>query len=46
MASEYVMRGDQTYQSDDWMISLMLYGGPQALTFYAKSFDPKYLETF
>ncbi len=46
MASEYVMRGDQTYQSDDWMISPMLYGGPQALTFYAKSFDPKYLETF
>lgn len=46
IASEYVERGGSSVQSDDWAISPRLYGGPQALTFYAKSFDPQYLETF
>ena len=34
------------YQSDDWAITPRLYGGTQALQFYAKSFDGEYLETF
>ena len=46
ICSEYVQRGNQPVQSDDWAISPRLYGGPQALSLYAKSFDPAYLETF
>ncbi len=46
IASEYVERGGSSVQSDDWAISPRLYGGTQALSFYAKSFDPQYLETF
>ncbi len=46
ICSEYVQRGNSPVQSDDWAISPRLYGGPQALRFYAKSFDPAYLEAF
>lgn len=46
ICSEYVQRGNSPVQSDDWAISPQLYGGPQALSFYAKSFDPAYLEAF
>ena len=46
ICSEYVQRGNTAVQSDDWAISPRLYGGPQALGLYAKSFDPNYLESF
>ena len=46
LAAEYVMRASVSYQSDDWAITPMLHGCAQALSFYAKSFDPQYLETF
>ncbi len=46
IAAEYVQRGSTPVQSDDWAITPMICGTyPQALSFYAKSFDPKYLET-
>lgn len=46
IASSYVLRGGQNVQSDDWAISPKLYGGPQAISFWAKSFDGSYLEDF
>lgn len=46
IASEYVMRANVSYQSDDWAITPLLNTCSQALSFYAKSFDPAYLETF
>lgn len=46
ICSEYVQRGNSPVQSDDWAISPRLYGGPQAISFYAKSFNPEFLETF
>lgn len=46
IASSYVMRAGKTVQSDDWAISPRLFGGAQTISFYAKSFDPQYLEDF
>lgn len=46
IASEYVLRGGVNAQSDDWAITPRLSDCPQAFSFYAKSFDPAYLETF
>ena len=46
ICSEYVQRSNQPVQSDDWAISPCLYGGTQAVAFYARSFDPSYLEDF
>ena len=46
IVSEYVMRSNVYYQSDDWAISPKVFGGTQMLSFYAKSFDPNYLEDF
>lgn len=44
--SGYVKRGSTNIQSDDWAITPRLFGAPQAISFYAKSFDPNYLESF
>ncbi len=46
IASSYVLRGGVNYQSDDWAVSPRLYGGAQAISFWAKSFDEDYLEDF
>lgn len=46
IASEYVMRSNTAYQSDDWAITPRLHSHPHALSFFAKSFDPAYLESF
>lgn len=47
IVSAYVMRGQQNVQSDDWAITPQLNGNfAQVISFYAKSFDPKYLESF
>lgn len=46
LASGYVERGGESVQSDDWAISPRLFGAAQAISFYAKSFDAAYLESF
>lgn len=46
LISSYVMLSGENVQSDDWAISPKLYGGAQAISFFAKSFDPNYLEDF
>ena len=46
ICSEYVSRGGVSYQSDDWAVTPLLNTVAQAFSFYAKSFDPKYPETF
>lgn len=46
IVSEYVMRSNVYYQSDDWAISPKVFGGTQMVSLYAKSFDPAYLEDF
>lgn len=45
IASGYAQRGNTMVQSDDWAISPRLYGGPQGIEFYAKSFQKDYLES-
>lgn len=39
-------RGGVSYQSDDWAVTPLLNTVAQPFSFYAKSFDPKYPETF
>lgn len=46
LVSAYAQRGGSSVQSDDWAITPRLYGCAQVISFYAKSFDPAYLETF
>jgi len=46
IASEYVVRGGENVQSDDWAITPRLFGCPQGLSLYARSFMAAYLESF
>lgn len=46
IVSGYCERGGTSVQSDDWAISPRLNGSAQAISFFAKSFDPSYLESF
>lgn len=46
LVSGYVMRSGVNVQSDDWAITPRLWAESHAMSFYAKSFDPMYLETF
>lgn len=45
IASSYSMRDGKAVQSDDWAISPRLYGGPQAVSFWIRSFQSKYPES-
>lgn len=46
LASEYVVRGGQNVQSDDWAITPRLNSASHAISFYAKSFNANYPESF
>lgn len=45
IASSYSMRDGNPVRSDDWAISPRLYGGPQAVSFWIRSFQAKYPES-
>lgn len=45
IASSYSMRDGKAVQSDDWAISPRLYGGPQAVSFWIRSFQAQYPES-
>lgn len=42
----FALFNHDTTQSDNWAISPELYGGPQTISFYAKSYNPAYAEKF
>lgn len=46
IASQYVMKSGESWQSDDWAITPQVNPVEQMLTFYARSFQSAYPETF
>ncbi len=46
LASEYVVRGGSNVQSDDWIVTPRIFEGAQSISFYAKSFQAQYPESF